>query len=362
MVTRILALGALVYGCACQGGGKTTAGASDGGVSGSGVAGFGSARRGTTLAMTDGSGEPPPVEGSDTPIDLSASASASAGSGSAAAGSGSGSGSDSDVPDPITDPGKALFEMGAVPAWQTVVDRTRYLERRKQHGVAYGVLGGDVMVPAPPELDATVDAGVPAPAPARGSAAVKLVASPYVWLVDDTEGTGSLAIRAKLPDNARVHPMAGDRIALGGAWALDDDRHWYWHVDTITALPPGPPPKYPWSGPGQGHVIASGDLPSGAHTISLAKDNELAYFMLVGAPPAVDGDGWPVADELGNPVYAILTLPGERASYGAQDLRAPDERWTLRRGQTYVVRLGRIHKHDGKPATIMARSAPVRVK
>ena len=54
-------------------------------------------------------------------------------------------------------------------------------------------------------------------------------------------------------------------------------------------------------------------------------------------------------------------LPGERASYGGQDLRTPDERWSLRRGVTYVVRLGHIHKHEGKPATINARSAPVRV-
>ncbi len=70
-----------------------------------------------------------------------------------------------------------------------------------------------------------------------------------------------------------------------------------------------------------------------------------------------------MADELGNPVYALLNLPGERASYGAQDMRSADERWQLKRGVTYVVRIGPVHKHGpDKPATINARTAPVRVK
>ena len=43
-------------------------------------------------------------------------------------------------------------------------------------------------------------------------------------------------------------------------------------------------------------------------------------------------------------------------------LRAPDERWQLKRGQTYWVRLGHLHKHGpDKPLTINARTAPVRV-
>jgi hypothetical protein len=110
-------------------------------------------------------------------------------------------------------------------------------------------------------------------------------------------------------------------------------------------------------------VASSGDLPQGARPISLAKENDQVYFQLVGPAPAIDGDGWPVADENGNPVYALLNLPGERPSYGAQDLRAPDERWQLRRGQTYALRIGHIHKHGpDKPATINARTAPVRVK
>jgi hypothetical protein len=95
--------------------------------------------------------------------------------------------------------------------------------------------------------------------------------------------------------------------------------------------------------------------------ISLAKDGDAVYFQLVGPPPVAEGDGWPVADELGNPVVALLNLPGERPSYGAQDMRSSDERWQLRRGQTYWVRIGHLHKHPEKPTTINARTAPVRV-
>lgn len=338
MVRRALVLASLA--AACQGSKPEPPVAGDASGSGSGVAGFGSSRRHTE------------------PADGSSGGSGSGSDGGSGSGSGGADAGSDDAPPVAVEPAA----LGAIPAWQAVVDRTRYLERRKQHGIAYGLLGGEVMVAAPaPEPTGSADAGVPL----RGDAG--LVASPYVWLADDTEGNGALAVRVRLPDSARVHPVTGDRVALGGAWALDADRRWYWKVDTITALPAPPPPKpttppTPVTPPAPpGHVIATGDLPGGSRTISLAKEGELAYFQLVGQPPATDGDGWPVADELGNPVYALLALPGERASYGAQDLRTPDERWSLRRGVTYVVRLGHIRKHDGKPATINARTAPVRV-
>jgi len=228
-----------------------------------------------------------------------------------------------------------------VPAWQTVVERARYLARRGETGVAYGVLAEIAQPPAAP------DAGAPPP-------------SPYTWLVDDSEGNGALAIRVKLP--AVPSAKLGDRVALRGAWLVDDARRWYWRVDAVTPLPASTAtrPKEPPVAPG--HAIANGELPAGARTISLAKDNDAVYFTVVGAPPAVDGDGWPVADELGNPVFALVNLPGERASYGAQDLRSPDERWQLKRGQTYWVRIGVVHKHKDKPVTVNARTAPVRVK
>ncbi len=230
-------------------------------------------------------------------------------------------------PEVVADPNKTIIQLGAIPAWQAVVDRTLYLARRNQHGVIYGRIG--------PAIE------------------------PYVWLVDDTEGNGSLGIRAAL---GMKGAKEGDRVALGGAWHLDDARHWFWQVDSLAQLPAltsdakDPAPALP------NHAIANGELPSGAKTIGVAKDGDAVYFTVVGAPPVVDGDGWAVADELGNPTFAMMTMPGERASYGAQDMRAADERWLLKRGQTYWVRIGHFHKHGDKPQTVIARTAPVRVK
>jgi hypothetical protein len=254
---------------------------------------------------------------------------------------------------PEVDVGKQLVELGAISAWQAVIDRTQYLARRNQRGVAFGTLGPAIMVAGPPPASAS-DAGV-----ARVDAG--LVASPYAWLVDDTEGNGALAIRVLLPKGNAA--KEGDRIALKGTWALDDARHWYWKVESLTALGASPPSKVKDPPAAPGHAIVNGELPSGVRPISRAQEGDLAYFTVVGAPPPVDGDGWAVADELGNPVYALLNLPGERASYGAQDLRTSDERWQLRRGWTYWVRIGEPHKHGpDKPVTINARTAPVRVK
>jgi hypothetical protein len=144
---------------------------------------------------------------------------------------------------------------------------------------------------------------------------------------------------------------------------LDADRTWYWKVDAISPLPPAPPSglKDPPGPPG--HAIVSGEFPPGARMISFARDDDAVIFQLVGWPPAGDGDGWPVADELGNPPFAMLVLPGERASYGAQDMRTPDERWSLKRAQIYWVRIGKLHKRGpDKPMLLYARTAPVRVK
>lgn len=257
----------------------------------------------------------------------------------------------SDAPEEpeVPDPGKRIAELGAIPAWQAVVDRAQLLGRRDQHGVVYGTIGPPVMVLAPP-------------AAGSGSAVAKpeLVASPYVWLIDDTEGNGSLGIRVALGQKAA---KLGDRVALGGAWTLDEARRWVWKVDSLQAIPPGPasdlkepPPPEP------NHQIVNGNLVPGSRTITVARDNDSVYFQLVGPSPTNDGDGWAVANELGDKVYALLVLPGERASYGAQDMRAADERWALKRGQTYQVRIGRIRSRGpDKPVVIHARTAPVRV-
>lgn len=257
-----------------------------------------------------------------------------------------------EVPEP-PDPGKVIAELGAISAWQAVIDRAQYLGRRNQRGVVYGRVGPAILelgpAPAPVDGGVTPDAG--------------MVPSPYVWLVDDTEGNGTLGIRIKLDNKANE----GDRIAAGGAWELDEQKRWYWRVDAVEPVPPASPSDIkdpPAAVPS--HAIVNGTLPSGARTITVARDHDAVYFQIVGPPPVIEGDGWLVADELGDPPFALLALPGERPSYGGQDMRAPDERWVLRRGQTYWVRIGKIRKRgtpkDPKPALINARTAPIRVK
>ncbi len=272
--------------------------------------------------------EPPPIDASDVPVR---------------------------EPEP-PDPGKLLADLGAVSAWQAVVDRAHYLARRDQHGVVYGTLGEPIMVPGPPP-PVPADAGAAAPVDAG------LVPSEYVWLVDDTEGNGALAIRVLLgPHAAKV--KTGERVALGGAWMLDDSRRWYWRVDQVTHLPPASPSdlKEPPAMPG--HQIAEGPLPPGARPLSQAQSGDVVTFMLTGPKqPVMPGEGWPVADKTGQPVFALLNLPGEQPSYGGQDMRTADERWQLKRGQLYWVRIGKIRRPaPEKPALINARTAPVRVK
>lgn len=252
------------------------------------------------------------------------------------------------------DPEKLIAELGAIPAWQAVVDRARLLARRGQHGIVYGRVGPPFLVPAPPP-ESPVDAGAGKPVDAG------LVASPYVWLVDDTEGNGTLGIRVLL---GKDRAAEGDRVALGGAWNLDDERRWYWKVDALTPLPPAPasdlkdPPA-----PVPTHEIATGGLPAGARVVTAAKDHDLVYFQLVGPSPLREGDGWLVAAQLGDKPFARLLLPGERTAYGGQEMRAPDERWTLKRAQTYWVRIGRIRKplKADEPVGMTARTAPVRL-
>ncbi|HEU4734362.1 MAG TPA: hypothetical protein VFT22_41000 [Kofleriaceae bacterium] len=245
--------------------------------------------------------------------------------------------------------GRVIAELGAIPAWQAVVDRAQLLARRGQHGVVFGRVGPALLVPGP----------APAPSDAGVAADAGLVRSPYAWLIDDTEGNGSLGIRIALGDKARE----GDRIAAGGAWQLDAERRWFWKPDAVQPLPPAPPGDLKEPPPAvPSHAIATGELPPGARTISVARDGDAVYFQLAGPVPTTEGDGWQVADQLGSPTVALMTLPGERPSYGGQDMRAPDERWQLKRGQTYWVRIGKLRKRGpDKPALVNARTAPIRV-
>lgn len=258
-----------------------------------------------------------------------------------------------DEPEP-PDPGKVIAELGAIPAWEAVIDRADLLARRGQRGVVYGTIGPPVMVLGPP--------ADPPKAPPWRPIDAAMLPSPYTWLVDDTEGNGTLGIRVELGKHTA---NAGDRVALGGAWHLDDARRWYWKVDSLTPVPPAPPSdlKDP-PAPFPSHDIREGSLPQGARMIVNARDHDAVYFQIVGPPPVRDGDGWLVAKELGDKPFARLRLPGERSSYGGQDMRASDERWHLKKMQTYWVRIGKIRKHakEDEPVSMTARTAPVLVK
>lgn len=241
-----------------------------------------------------------------------------------------GAGSSADSRAILQSVGATVAKLGAVPAWQAVVDRARYLERRGQRGIAYGVLGA-------------------------------IATAQYLWLIDDTEGNGALAIHVALPPLALA--TQGDRVALVGSWSLDETRAWFWRATTVTVLPAASRSRAKDPPAQAGHVIADGELPRDAKPISLAKEAERAYFSVVGEPPVLDGEGWSVADSPAGKPYALLNMVGERGSYGAQDLRAPSERWALQRGETYWVRIGPVHRRSAaKLATINARTAPVRVK
>jgi hypothetical protein len=214
-----------------------------------------------------------------------------------------------------------IAKLGAIPVWEGVVQRGQLLARRGQRGVLYGRVG---------------------PAVGEGS---------LVWLIDDTDGEGSLAVRASF---AGATAPAGARIAATGAWMLPEEpapapaaapaagvavppapavvpaaRRWVWQVEHSTALPDeGAPPAT--SSP-IGHQLRVGPRPVEAVPISRAKDNDLIVFQVLAAPRR-----------------------------GGIDFRQPDEQWRLRRGVTYVVRIGKIRRKDpSKPATINARNAPI---
>jgi hypothetical protein len=242
-------------------------------------------------------------------------------------------------------------DLGAVPAWRAVTDRDFYLARRGQHGVVYGKL---VTRPRPGSGAGTgtgSGTGTGDPTPARDE----------LMLVDETEGNGALAIRVRFADGA-TPPVAGSRVALGGAWALDDQRRWIWQVDAVTALTGEAPKKVapdPESAPG--HVVASGPWPAGAKVRppDKVKEGEIMLFTVVSVPKRT-GDGWGVSDQKWGRVLGYVRLPGEHHSYGGHELLAPDERWSLKKQGTYWVRVGKVRRKDSEPAIIEAVTAPVK--
>jgi hypothetical protein len=291
---------------------------------------------------------------------------------------GDGDGSSAPVAADERSAAQLIARLGAVPAWEGVVQRAQWLARRGQRGVLYGRIGGRVVPEVAPPSAMAAPAVAPAaaaPAVAPAAAAPGTVAAPgaraavgaaaargpepkLVWLIDDTEGEGSLGVRAAF---AGEPPATGSRVAVTGAWALDSATgRWIWQAEASTPLPdePGRVEAAQPGAPQPGHQIAVAARPVGAQLISKAKDNDVVLFQVLAAPRRV-GEAWLVGDQLGSPPVAMLSLPGDRASYGGIDFRQPDEVWQLRRGVTYFVKIGRVRRKDpGKPATINARNAP----
>jgi len=237
---------------------------------------------------------------------------------------------------PVTgDEREALRAAGVVPAWDAVVDRGRYLARREQRGAVFGRLGGPV--------------------------------GHYHWLVDETEGAGALGIRISLPASARL--AVGDRVVVRGAWRVDAERSWYFGVRRIERLSArassgahatGPDP---WQGNPGLEIRAVGSAPEGAVPVSeMTGAGGGILFQVVNAP-ATAGDGWEISDRSDWRAVAILILPGENEPYGGQDFMTSRERWHLKKGVRYAVRIRRWRppRQEGELPIFHATSAPLRI-
>lgn len=229
----------------------------------------------------------------------------------------------------------ALQSAGVVSAWDAVIDRWRYLARREQRGAVFGRLG---------DLDGA-----------------------YRWLVDETEGAGSLAIRVAIPKATEV--AAGDRVVIHGAWRVDAGRKWYWQAERIFRLPSRERDAEklasdPYRGlPGQ-QIRVVESAPEGAVPVSEMTERGGGIRFQVVRAPALFGDGWEISDRSDWRPVAILRLPGEHKPYGGQDYMTAEERWHLKKGVGYAVRVHRWRppRQEGELPELRATSAPLRIE
>lgn len=222
-----------------------------------------------------------------------------------------------------------LRRIGAVPAWQAVVERGRYLGRRGRQGVVFGRVGGPV-----------------------NSADARLR-----WLVDETEGEGALAIR--LGFDPRITVMEGQRLVAWGAWWLDPERRWYWKAERVALLEPGDG-AMATAPPGLVIPVLE-DPPEGAVPVSQLATGGAILFEIRSVPRA-PSDGWEITDPGSARPVARLLLPGEQPSYGAQDYRSPDEHWQLAPGTVYTVPVRQPRRSRSEELPVLqARGIPRRV-
>jgi hypothetical protein len=176
-----------------------------------------------------------------------------------------------------------------------------------------------------------------------------------LWLYDETEGQGSLAIRVRIEQDLPVAP--GDRVALWGAWEPAEGS-WNFRADRAEkltpaeALAPSEPPLR----------VTDGDPSDYAIPVSQQTKAGLIQFAVVGRP-ARFGDGWAIADQPKRPEVARLFLPGERRPYGAQTPPTAEEWWPLQVGATYQVEVGRFRppRAGAGPIVMTAVGPPRRI-
>ena len=233
----------------------------------------------------------------------------------------------------------ALRALAAIPAWQAVVNRGNYLARRKQSGIIYGQLGELVAADASPSP-----------------------AAPYRWLIDETEGSGSLAIR--LHAESWDDLAAGQRIVVWGAWHVDAELTWYWRTSRIALLEPGQanPDRNAMVSPSGHQIVELSEPPTDAVAVSEVEAGPVDLLFQVTRIPSDPRAGLEIADRSDWKATARLFLTGERTNYGGQDLRAANERWKLVRGVTYAVRIKRfLPAKPGQLVRLTAIGPPQRV-
>lgn len=240
----------------------------------------------------------------------------------------------------------ALRQMGAISPWDAVVNRGDYLGRRGKQGAIHGRLG---QLTDP-----------------DGSSGHRL-------LIDETEGAGSLAVRVSYDRD--MDPDSGlapeQRVLVWGAWHVDDHLRWYWKAARIARLEARELdiPEEDRSLPGH-HIATVESPPEGALPVSEAmaeprfRPTNIVFKVIrpSGKPPESRFTGWEISDDTGRKPVARLYLPGERESYGAQDMRSPDEHWNLERNARYVVKVKRlVPPRAGQLARLEALNAPRRI-
>lgn len=271
------------------------------------------------------------------------------------------SGSDPGLAEP-----RALAAIPAVPVWHAVVERGRYLARRQQHGAIHGYLGsalaaGDVARGPADHPDGGPDHPDPGPT----------VDQTYRWIIDETQGAGSLGVRVQSAAIPGLDTLEeGTRVVLWGAWHIAQNgepdsvqRWWYWKPTRVATLEPRPAPAAPAPDAAPGHEIAElARPPADAQPVSQLESRPDVIVFQVTRVPRDPSGGWEIADRSRDPTMARLFLPGDQATYGAQDLRTSDERWRLRRGISYVVEVRRITRRPSdKRPRVTARGAPRRL-